>query len=407
MIRNLLAIVAALLLVGTMQTVHAQLSQVTNNFSPRDVISSAKVNANFDDIEAQALNRAAGVLTGTLAVGTTGTYDLSTTATRFRDLWLSRNAAVGGTLGVTGGTTLTTLSATTIAGTTGTFSGLVLANAGLTVTGTMTATAISGPITGSGAGLTGLVAGNITAGGTFLQQTASALTGLTAANITAAGTLPQLNAAALTSLTAANITAAGTLPALNGSALTALNATQLTTGTLPDLRLSGTYTNVLTFSSASNSFTGSGAGLSSLPAASLTGTIDVARIASLTTADFTSANVSQWTNDSAYLQGGGSPSFVNLTATGTYALGGATVNAMHGNINFDGGGLGGGAPLLYPVADNSGSIGNVAGTLRWSFIRGVIIRGGFQSENGTPGVASQTCNSNIVVLNGIVTSCSS
>ena len=72
---------------------------------------------------------------------------------------------------------------------------LATTNAGLTATGTLTATTFSG----SGASLTSLPAANLT------------------------GTLPAISAANLTSIPAANIT--GTLPAIDGSALTGVAST--------------------------------------------------------------------------------------------------------------------------------------------------------------------------------------
>ena len=72
---------------------------------------------------------------------------------------------------------------------------LATSNAGLTATGTLTATTFSG----SGASLTSLPAANLT------------------------GTLPAISAANLTSIPAANIT--GTLPAIDGSNLTGLSST--------------------------------------------------------------------------------------------------------------------------------------------------------------------------------------
>ena len=48
-------------------------------------------------------------LTGNLLAGTDATYDIGASgATRFRDFYLSRNATIGGTLGVTGATTIGT-----------------------------------------------------------------------------------------------------------------------------------------------------------------------------------------------------------------------------------------------------------------------------------------------------------
>ena len=65
----------------------------------------------------------------------------------------------------------------------------------------------------------------------------------------------------------------------SGAGLTSLSASNLGSGTLPDARLSGSYTGALTLSNASNSFTGSGAGLTSLSATNLSsGTVPSARI---------------------------------------------------------------------------------------------------------------------------------
>ncbi len=69
---------------------------------------------------------------------------------------------------------------------------------------------------------------------------------------------------------------------LNGQSATFYqNAASLNAGTLPDARLSGTYTSALNLSSTSNSFSGSGAGLINLSASNLsTGTVSDARLSS-------------------------------------------------------------------------------------------------------------------------------
>jgi hypothetical protein len=65
-----------------------------------------------------------------------------------------------------------------------------------------------------------------------------------------------------------------------GSGLTGLNASQLTSGTVPDGRLVGTYSSALTLNNAGNSFSGNGAGLTNLSAGSLaSGTVPSARLA--------------------------------------------------------------------------------------------------------------------------------
>jgi len=57
----------------------------------------------------------------------------------------------------------------------------------------------------------------------------------------------------------------------DGAGLTNLNASNLTSGILPNERLSGTYSGTMTFSNAANSFTGSGAGLTGVDADLLDG----------------------------------------------------------------------------------------------------------------------------------------
>jgi hypothetical protein len=102
-------------------TVAAQIT-VPNTFTTRQVISSSKMNQNFDEIELKALNRAAPIFQATVTVDTNNLYDIGQAGARFRDFFLSRNALIGGTLGVTGATTLS--STLSVTGTT-TFTGAV------------------------------------------------------------------------------------------------------------------------------------------------------------------------------------------------------------------------------------------------------------------------------------------
>ncbi|MBX3475650.1 MAG: hypothetical protein KF754_14865 [Planctomycetes bacterium] len=108
---------------------------------------------------------------------------------------------------------------------------------GATFTGAVTATTF----TGNGSGLTNV--NSATLGG--LARTGFAE--LTGATFTGAVTATQFNGsgAGLTSIPAGQLT--GALPALNGSALTTLNASNLASGTVPSARLSGTYSEALTF----------------------------------------------------------------------------------------------------------------------------------------------------------------
>jgi hypothetical protein len=99
--------------------------------------------------DARYLQLTGGTLTGNLLFSADNTRDIGASgATRPRDLFLGRNATIGGTLGVTGATTLAGLGATTI-----TASGLITAQASVSVTG--------GAITGSGSVPTGGTAGQV------------------------------------------------------------------------------------------------------------------------------------------------------------------------------------------------------------------------------------------------------
>jgi hypothetical protein len=78
---------------------------------------------------------------------------------------------------------------------------------------------------------------------------------------------------------AATAASAANATQLNGqTAAFYQNASNLNAGTLPSARLSGTYSGALSFSSASNSFTGNGTGLTSLNASNISsGTLGIAR----------------------------------------------------------------------------------------------------------------------------------
>lgn len=77
---------------------------------------------------------------------------------------------------------------------------------------------------------------------------------------------------------ASNITGSGTFSG-NGGSLTNLNASNLASGTVPNARLSGTYTSPVTISNAGNNFAGNGGGLTGLNASQLTfGTVPLAAL---------------------------------------------------------------------------------------------------------------------------------
>lgn len=71
-------------------------------FTANTTIQSAQVNSNFTTLATRALDKTGDTMTGDLKF-TDATYDIGkSAATRPRDLFLSRNATVGGTLAVTG-----------------------------------------------------------------------------------------------------------------------------------------------------------------------------------------------------------------------------------------------------------------------------------------------------------------
>lgn len=85
----------------------------------------------------------------------------------------------------------------------------------------------------------------------------------------------------------ANVTASGTVKGNrfegSGEGVTNLNASALSSGSVPNERLTGTYNNIAHISVSGNiavggQFSGSGAGLTSLPAGNLTGTVANARM---------------------------------------------------------------------------------------------------------------------------------
>lgn len=92
-------------------------AQVTLNytFTSGTTISAAEVNDNFNRLATYAFNRSSGTMAWHLLFATDNLHDIGASgASRPRDLFLGRNAVIGGTLGVTGVTTLGTGNLTTL-----------------------------------------------------------------------------------------------------------------------------------------------------------------------------------------------------------------------------------------------------------------------------------------------------
>lgn len=98
---------------------------------------------------------------------------------------------------------------------------------------------------------------------------------------------------AATATTALNANNTGQL---NGQPATFYqNATNLSSGTIPNARLSGTYTGAIALSNAGNSFTGSGGGLTGLNASNIdSGTLADGRLASTYTQALSMTSASNW-----------------------------------------------------------------------------------------------------------------
>ena len=177
------ALLLLLLLAALVAPAHGQVTGPPFTFTAGTVISPDEMNTNFSTIYDDALNRFAGTMAGNLTFSPSNTYDLS----GMRDLAVSRNATVTGTLGVTGATTLSstlgvsgTSTLAALSATTGTFSSTV---------------GVTGVLTASNTGATALtVAGGITAG--------SGAVGI----VNTAGKIPAISSTYFASLSGANLT---------------------------------------------------------------------------------------------------------------------------------------------------------------------------------------------------------
>ena len=245
-------------------------NDTTNNIATGNIINASDLDGEFDAIDAAFDETTGHVHDGTSGNGapitkvgpvqdlvvsastvtpkTTATLDLGTPSLKFKDLNLSGNALVAGTLGVTGNTTLAgalisdniTDSTSTITGAVQTDGGLGVAKAlwvgglaniagattlqgtlGVTGVATLTAKPILSSLTASQAVFSdatkGLVSNAITGTGNVVMSASPTLTG------TAAGA-----SLSLSSLTSGRVTYAGTAGLLQDSANLTFNGTTLT-----------------------------------------------------------------------------------------------------------------------------------------------------------------------------------
>lgn len=94
----------------------AQSITIPNTFVNGTVADASQVNANFTALSSNAVNRNGGTMLGTLnsrALTPTSdaTYDLGTSALKYRDGFFSRNVTIGGTALITGAATFSSTTA--------------------------------------------------------------------------------------------------------------------------------------------------------------------------------------------------------------------------------------------------------------------------------------------------------
>lgn len=160
--------------------------------------------------------------------------------------------------------------------------------------------------------------------------------------------------ASLTALPAANLT--GTLPAISGANLTSLNASNLASGTIPDARLTGNYSGLGTVTATS--FAGSGASLTALNATNLaSGTVPAARLPAYT------GDVTKAAGGTALTLSAGAVDLTHMSATGTKN----STTFLRGDNTWAapaGGGIGSVAIVSQNLFRQKTTISCPAGTLR-------------------------------------------
>lgn len=251
--RKLLVAIAALLLLWSVPAA-AQITIPFPTFTNGTTADADQITADYTALSSAALNRTGGAVTGAITVSAGVTID---------------GIDIGAVLGGTGTPTFTSVTTGTLTVSDTGASALDVAggiNAGTGNIGIVDSTgkipALSSTFFAnlSGVNLTNLTAANLTG-------TVATLNGGLGGNYsaTAQGNIIIFNGAGTTAALAPGSAGqflrtggAGANPtwSTDGSNLTSLSASQLTSGTLGDARLSGTYSSALTFSSSSNAFRG-------------------------------------------------------------------------------------------------------------------------------------------------------
>lgn len=189
----------------------------------------------------------------------------------------------------------TALASAALNRTGGTITGNIAVNPGITIDGVDISAVLSGTGTPTFSTVTTSDTGatSLTVGGGITAGTGAV--GI----VNAAGKIPAISTtyfadvsgANLTNIPAANLT--GTIAAISGANVTNLNASNLASGIIPDARLVGAYSNALSFTSVSNSFAGVGTNLTNLNATNLTsGLLPSARLSGTYSAAVTLSNAS-------------------------------------------------------------------------------------------------------------------
>ena len=187
----------------------------------------------------------------------------------------------------------------------------------------------SNSFTGSGAGLTALNAASLSSG---TVATARLSANVALLNAPQTFTSPNIFSNAANSF-------AGSYTG-DGAGVTNLNAASLSGGLVPSARLAGTYSGALTLNNASNSFTGSGVGLTTLNAASLSsGTVADARLSTnvaLLNASQTFTSTNTFSNAANTFVGSHTGDGAGVTNLNAASLAGGTVPSARLAGNYSG-----------------------------------------------------------------------